>query len=129
MALGIHPDLKVGSNVLVLARQRIIDDINGKTGPKMLQLLAQQGATVVMSPGDKKIADFKVVPMQDSGHIKNGEMREYYHKIAKLAPEAAFIFHSRQRSPAEQYQGALSVKKAAFAMFLPTAMSSESAAV
>ena len=28
MALGIHPDLKVGSNVLVLARQRIIDDIN-----------------------------------------------------------------------------------------------------
>ena len=41
MALGIHPDLKVGSNVLVLARQRIIDDINGKTGPKMLQLLAQ----------------------------------------------------------------------------------------
>ena len=91
MALGIHPDLKVGSNVLVLARQRIIDDINGKTGPKMLQLLAQQGATVVMSPGDKKIADFKVVPMQDSGHIKNGEMREYYHKIAKLAPEAAFI--------------------------------------
>ena len=91
MALGIHPDLKVGSNVLVLARQRIIDDINGKTGPKVLQLLAQQGATVVMSPGDKKIADFKVVPMQDSGHIKNGEMREYYHKIAKLAPEAAFI--------------------------------------
>lgn len=73
MALGIHPDLKVGSNVLVLARQRIIDDINGKTGPKMLQLLAQQGATVVMSPGDKKIADFKVVPMQDSGHIKTAK--------------------------------------------------------
>lgn len=91
MALGIHPDLKIDGNVLILARQRIIDDINGKTGPKMLQLLASQGATVVMSPGDKKIADFKVVPMQDSGHIKNGEMREYYHKIAELAPKAEFI--------------------------------------
>lgn len=91
MALGIHPDLKIGNNVLILARQRIIDEINGKTGPKMLQLLAKQGATVVMSPGDKKIADFKVVSMQDSGHIKNDEMRQYYHKITKLAPDAAFI--------------------------------------
>ena len=91
MALGIHPDLQINSQSLILAGQRIIDEINGKTGPKMLQLLASQGATVVMSPSSKKVADFKVVPMQASGHITNGEMRVYYHKIAKLAPNASFI--------------------------------------
>lgn len=91
MALGMHPEIDIDSNVLVLARQRIINDINGKSGPKMLQLLAEQGATVVMSPGDQQVANFQVVPMQDSGHIKNGELRDYYHKMHALAPEVEYI--------------------------------------
>lgn len=91
MALGMHPEVEVNADFLILARQRIINDINGKSGPKMLQLLAERGAVVVMSPGDKKVADFKVVPMQDSGHIKNGELRQYYYKMRELVPSAQYI--------------------------------------
>ena len=91
MALGLHPHLKVNSNVLLVMSQRIIDEINGKTGPKMLQLFAEQGATVVMNPSAQKVANFRVVPMQASGHITNSEMREYYHKISKISPSAEFI--------------------------------------
>ena len=69
MALDLHPVLRVDQKVLVLARQRIIDEINGKTGPKMLQMLAAQGATVVMSPSAQKVGNFEEVQMQDSGHV------------------------------------------------------------
>lgn len=69
MALDLHPVLRVDDKVLVVARQRIIDEINGRTGPKMLQLFASQGATVVMSPSSQKVGNFEEVKMQDSGHI------------------------------------------------------------
>ncbi|MBQ8869843.1 MAG: MBL fold metallo-hydrolase [Alphaproteobacteria bacterium] len=69
MALDLHPVIRVDQKVLVLARQRIIDEINGKTGPKMLQMLAAQGATVVMSPSAQKVGNFEEVQMQDSGHV------------------------------------------------------------
>ena len=63
------------NKVLLIDRQRIIDEINGQTGPKMLQLWAAQGAKVVMAPWNKKIADFEQVQTQDSGHI-NAEATE-----------------------------------------------------
>ncbi len=68
MALDLHPNIRIGPNCLVVARQRIIEEINGKTGPKMLQMLAAQGATVVMSPSSKPVGNFEQVKMQDSGH-------------------------------------------------------------
>ncbi|MBR2033658.1 MAG: hypothetical protein IKA03_03185, partial [Alphaproteobacteria bacterium] len=69
MALDLHPVLRVDQKVLVLARQRIIDEINGRTGPKMLQMFAAQGATVIMSPSAQKVGNFEEVQMQDSGHV------------------------------------------------------------
>lgn len=68
MALDLHPVFRVNDKVLVVARQRIIDEINGRTGPKMLQMFAAQGATVIMSPSSKPVGNFEEVQMQDSGH-------------------------------------------------------------
>lgn len=69
LALDIHPVLKADKNYLILSRQRIIDEINGVTGPKMLQKLAAQGAKVVMTPGSRPISNFEQIQMQDSGHV------------------------------------------------------------
>ncbi len=91
MALDLHKDLRVGKNVLVLARQRIIDEINGETGPKMLQLLASKGAKVVMSPSTKKVGNIETVQMQDSGHINAVEMGNLMEVIKRNAPQAVII--------------------------------------
>ena len=84
MALDLHPVLRVDDKVLVIARQRIIDEINGRTGPKMLQLFASQGAVVVMSPSSQKVGNFEEVKMQDSGHIN----KENLVKLMKIYKEA-----------------------------------------
>ena len=88
LALDRHPILKLTSpewkgKVLFLERQRIIDEINGQTGPKMLQLLAAQGVKVVMAPWHKKIADFEQVQMQDSGHINDEDLEKFMSEISK----------------------------------------------
>ena len=76
MALDLHPYVRVDKNTLILARQRIIDEINGKTGPQMLQMLAAQGAKVVMSPYSKNVGGFEQIPMQDSGHVNAKALTE-----------------------------------------------------
>ena len=91
MALGLHKDMKITSDCLVPARQRIIDEINGKTGPEMLQLFASQGAKVVVTPSGKKIANFEEVQMQDSGHLNGDAFRAMLAANQKLAPEAVYI--------------------------------------
>ncbi len=81
MALDLHPFVRIGKDTLVLARQRIIDEINGKTGPKMLQMMASQGATVVITPCGRKIGNFEEVQMQDSGHINAEAMKDFLAKV------------------------------------------------
>lgn len=87
MALDLHPHIKINKNVLVLARQRIIDEINGKTGPKMLQLMAAQGAKVVMTSGMQHIGGFEEVQMQDSGHVNAEEMTKFMSAIHEAVPD------------------------------------------
>ena len=91
MSLDLHKDLKINKDVLVLARQRIIDEINGKTGPQMLQLMASKGAVVVMSPCGKKIGNFEEIQMQDSGHTNYEEMGVLMDDIKEYAPHAVII--------------------------------------
>lgn len=88
LALDRDPVLKLTSpewkgKVLFLERQRIVDQINGQTGPKMLQLLAAQGVKVVMAPYHKKIADFEQVAMQDSGHINGEDLQKFMNEVPK----------------------------------------------
>lgn len=90
MALGLHPTMKIGNHTLVLARQRIIDEINGDTGPKMLQKMAALGAKVVMTPSGRKIGNFEEIQMQDSGHVNAKALGQMIDAVAKNAPEAIY---------------------------------------
>ena len=91
MALGMHRDVKLSKNCLIVARQRIIDEINGQTGPEMLQKMAAQGAKVVMSPGMRKVANFEEVQMQDSGHMNAEAFGKLVDFIAQYAPKATYV--------------------------------------
>lgn len=90
MALGLHPSMKIGNHTLILARQRIIDEINGDTGPKMLQKMAALGAKVVMTPSGRKIGNFEEIQMQDSGHINAKALGIMIDAVNKYAPEAIY---------------------------------------
>ena len=91
MALDLHPYVKIGRNTLVLARQRIINEINGNSGPKMLQLMAAQGAEVVVTPGEKKVGGFREVRMQDSGHANAKAMEKLMSDVKKVVPDIIAI--------------------------------------
>lgn len=91
MALDLHKDLKLDKNVLVISRQRIIDEINGKSGPEMLQRMASKGAKIVMTPGSRKVSNFEEIQMQDSGHINAAAMHKLMDSIAQNAPQAVII--------------------------------------
>ena len=91
MAYGLHNDVRVNKDMLLMACQGIIDDINGDTGPEMLQLFASQGAKVVMTPRDKKVANFEEVQMQDTGHILPDELLEVFADIKQYAPNCRII--------------------------------------
>lgn len=91
MALGIHPDIKLSEDFLILSRQRIISEINGETGPKMLQLMAAQRATVVVSPSEKKVGNFREVKMQDSGHLNADAMRNYVRMVNNECSGVTYI--------------------------------------
>ncbi len=91
MALDLHPYVKIDKNVLVLARQRIIEEINGRTGPKMLQLLASQGAEIVMTPGSRHVSNFKEVQMQDSGHANAKAVKSLMTDVKEVVPDIIVI--------------------------------------
>ena len=90
IALDLHQTIRAGKNMLVIGRQRIIDEINGETGPQMYQLLAAKGAKVVLSPCDREIGNFEQVPMQDSGHINAKALGALVDVIHQYAPEAVY---------------------------------------
>lgn len=91
MALDLHKDIKLDNKVLGLFRQRIIDDINGKTGPQMLQLWASKGAKIVITPCGRKISNFEEVQMQDSGHINVEAMGKLMDTVQKTSPNVIII--------------------------------------
>lgn len=90
MALDLHPSLRIGKNTLVIGRQRIIDEINGQTGPQMYQLMAAKGVKVVITPCGKKIGDFQQVQMQDSGHINARALYSLVDVIKQYAPNVIY---------------------------------------
>lgn len=91
IALGLHKDMGINPRTLILARQRIIDEINGESGPAMLQMMAAKGAKVVMSPSGRKIANFEEVVMQNSGHLNRQEFSKLIKENKKYAPNAVYI--------------------------------------
>ena len=87
IALGLHPTIRADKNTLLLARQRIIDPINGKSGPKMLHLYAKQGAKVAITPCGRNIGNFKQIQMQDSGHAKPKQLVSLMEDVKEVLPD------------------------------------------
>ena len=80
-----HPDFEVGGNTLVLARQRCIEEINGKQVRGMYARLAALGATIVANVSEVPLGNFKTAKMQRSGHAVLGEMKKLIQLIKKYA--------------------------------------------
>lgn len=91
MALGLHKDIRLDKNCLVLGRQRIIEDICGAEGVEMYQRMAAQGALIALTPGSRKVGNAEEVQMQDSGHLNEKALDNYLDKVKKYAPQAFIV--------------------------------------
>lgn len=91
MALDLHPYIHVNDDMLVLARQRIIEEINGRTGPAMLQKMAAQGAKVVMTPGQRPVGGFEQIQMQDSGHANAKAIEKLMTNVKDVLPDVIVV--------------------------------------
>src|SRR5574344_1696201 len=63
-----HPDFTIDSNTLILARQRCIEDINGKQVRAMYNRLAALGATIIENKSSNNTGKFETSLMQRTGH-------------------------------------------------------------
>lgn len=90
MVLGMH-ELKINKDCLILARQRIIEDINADECVEMYQRAASQGAVIAITPGSRKVGNAEEVQMQDSGHLNEKALDKYLDKIKKYAPHAIIV--------------------------------------
>lgn len=79
-----HPDFKVGSNTLILARQRCIEEINGKQVRAMYARLASLGCVIVANDAETPLGNYKTAKMQRSGHASKNETK----KLVKMIIDA-----------------------------------------
>lgn len=94
MALGLHPDIKISKDCLALMRQRDIVSITGTSGAQIRQLLASQGAKVVMTPGTKPQKHFQEVIMQDPNHIDAQSLVDLMKDVREVSDKLiAFPLH------------------------------------
>lgn len=70
-----HKDFVVGSDTLILARQRCIEDINGKQVRAMYARLASLGATIVANESENPLGNYPTARMQRSGHAVKSETK------------------------------------------------------
>ena len=91
MALGVHPSVRIGKNAAVLLSQRIIEQIDGKSGPQMLQLFAKQGASIFMTPCGVHISNFEEIQMGDSGHATADNLSEFMKQVKEVIPNVVVL--------------------------------------
>lgn len=68
-----HPDFVVDPKTLILARQRCIEDINGKQVRAMYARLASLGAVIVATEAETPLGNYQTAKMQRSGHAVKSE--------------------------------------------------------
>lgn len=71
-----HPDFVIDTNCLILARQRCIEEINGKQVRAMYNRLAALGATIVANESENPLGNYQTAKMQRSGHAVNSETQK-----------------------------------------------------
>ena len=76
-----HPDFEIGENTLILARQRCIEEINGKQVRAMYARLAALGATIVANESDVPLGNYQTARMQRSGHASKSETQRMVRMI------------------------------------------------
>ncbi len=89
-----HPDFTVDSNTLILARQRCIEEINGKEVRAMYARLAALGATIVANEAETPLGHYQTAKMQRSGHAVLSEtkkMVQLFQKYAQNPSDVIFI--------------------------------------
>ena len=89
-----HPDFTVGSDTLILARQRCIEEINGKQVRAMYARLAALGCVIVANDAETSLGNYKTAKMQRSGHATKNEIKKFIKIIIdaqKRASDVTFI--------------------------------------
>ncbi len=76
-----HPDFTVDNETLILARQRCIEDINGKQVRAMYNRLASLGATIVENEAANNTGRFATSLMQRTGHAVRSETKHFIELI------------------------------------------------
>lgn len=78
-----HPDFTIDSYTVILARQRCIEDINGKQVRAMYQRLAALGATIIENTSANPIGRFASALMQRTGHAVKSETIKFIKMVKK----------------------------------------------
>ena len=78
-----HPDFTIDENTLILARQRCIEEINGKQVKAMYARLAALGATIITNESDNPFGKYQTAKMQRSGHASMSETKRTIEMIRK----------------------------------------------
>lgn len=84
-----HPDFTIDNETLVLARQRCIEEINGKQVRAMYQRLAALGATVIENKSANNTGKFVTVLMQRTGHAVKSETIKFIKLISENRKNAS----------------------------------------
>lgn len=86
-----HPDFDVDSNTLILARQRCIEEINGKQVRAMYNRLASLGAVIIANEAETPLGNYKTAKMQRSGHASKSEIIKLVNMILSAQKRPADV--------------------------------------
>lgn len=78
-----HPDFTVDERTLILARQRCIEEINGKQVRAMYNRLAALGAVIVENKSGNNTGKFETSLMQRTGHAVRSETKKFIELIVQ----------------------------------------------
>ncbi len=113
-----HPDFVVDVNTLILARQRCIEDINGKQVRAMYARLAALGATIVANEAETKLGNYPTAKMQRSGHAVMSETQEMVRLIQdNVSNPQDVVYIPTHGNPAQLINTAKAVKAAGAGFF------------
>lgn len=76
-----HKDFVVDVDTLILARQRCIEEINGKQVRAMYARLASLGATIVANEAENPLGNYQTAKMQRTGHAVKSETQKMVQMI------------------------------------------------
>ena len=88
-----HPDFTVDNNTLILARQRCIEEINGKQVRAMYARLAALGATIVANEADTPLGKYPTAKMQRSGPAVMSETKKMIQIIQNNVPNPQEVIY------------------------------------